>query len=293
MQHAYGVGLAQRALGHIAQAGGALEEAESSLHAALTTFDAVSARFELGRTHLSLAALAHAQDNLATTTAHLSAAQALFETLQVPQYVERTAQLARACGVSLTTRPLLPQASQHNDIPGESAPPLPDREQKPVVRQLPPGPPPGTPAGLVVGRDAELDALQRCFEAASTGHRQMVFITGEAGIGKTTVVDAFVARIATTPGLRFATGQCIEHYGPGEAYRPIFEALGRLGRAAGGSSPSCASMRRRGWRNCRGSSVSRTPRHYSGGCWGQPRSACCGNAPRRWSFSLSRRRWCW
>lgn len=62
----------------------------------------------------------------------------------------------------------------------------------------------------------------------------MVFITGEAGIGKTTVVDAFVASARAKGELWIGHGQCINHYGPGETYLPVLEALGRLCRAPGG-----------------------------------------------------------
>jgi AAA ATPase-like protein len=46
---------------------------------------------------------------------------------------------------------------------------------------------------LVVGRETDLAYLYDWLEQACEGKRQMVFIAGEAGIGKTTVVDAFVA----------------------------------------------------------------------------------------------------
>ena len=60
--------------------------------------------------------------------------------------------------------------------------------------------------------------------------RQLVFVTGEPGIGKTALVDAFLARIDRTDLLRVGRGQCVEQYGAGEAYLPVLEALGRLGR---------------------------------------------------------------
>ena len=53
---------------------------------------------------------------------------------------------------------------------------------------------------------------------------------GEAGIGKTALVEAFVSGLALRGTTRVARGQCIEHYGAGEAYLPILEAIGRLGR---------------------------------------------------------------
>jgi predicted ATPase len=61
------------------------------------------------------------------------------------------------------------------------------------------------------------------------------FIAGEAGIGKTTLVEAFVSHVAAEGHGLVGHGQCIEHYGAGEAYLPILEALGRLGREADGA----------------------------------------------------------
>ena len=63
----------------------------------------------------------------------------------------------------------------------------------------------------------------------------MIFITGEAGIGKTTLVDAWVAQVTATNGLWLGRGQCIEHHAAGEAYLPLLEALGRLGRGPEGA----------------------------------------------------------
>ena len=52
---------------------------------------------------------------------------------------------------------------------------------------------------------------------------------GEAGIGKTALVDAFVGAL-TGSAVRVARGQCIEQFGAGEPYLPVLEALGRLAR---------------------------------------------------------------
>ena len=46
----------------------------------------------------------------------------------------------------------------------------------------------------VIGREVELQQLHGWLDKALRGERQIVFVTGEAGIGKTTVVDAFVAQ---------------------------------------------------------------------------------------------------
>jgi predicted ATPase len=61
------------------------------------------------------------------------------------------------------------------------------------------------------------------------GQRQIVFITGEPGIGKTALVDEF-QRLSTReePTLRIARGQCVEGYGSAEAYYAMLEALGQL-----------------------------------------------------------------
>ena len=86
----------------------------------------------------------------------------------------------------------------------------------------------------MVGREAELSSLRRWLAGAIQGSRQVVFVTGEPGIGKTTVVDAFLAYAASSANLRIARGQCVEHFGAGEVYLPLLEAVGQLCRKPGG-----------------------------------------------------------
>ena len=83
----------------------------------------------------------------------------------------------------------------------------------------------------LVGRQTELEQLHRWHAAAQQGTRRIGFVSGEAGIGKTALVEAFLSD-AVRDGARVVRGQCIEHYGAGEAYLPVLEALGRLGRDA-------------------------------------------------------------
>jgi DNA-binding winged helix-turn-helix (wHTH) protein len=90
------------------------------------------------------------------------------------------------------------------------------------------------PAGSMVGREAELAQLHYWWGRALDGERQVVVVTGEAGIGKTTIVDTFVAQVAGRELLWIGRGQCIEQSGAGEAYLPLLEALGRLCRGADG-----------------------------------------------------------
>src|SRR5262245_61224002 len=52
-------------------------------------------------------------------------------------------------------------------------------------------------ARCVVGREAELAHLHHLLEQARRGERQLTFVTGEAGIGKTTLVDAWLERVGT------------------------------------------------------------------------------------------------
>lgn len=80
----------------------------------------------------------------------------------------------------------------------------------------------------IVGREAALAELNDNLKKSLRGQRQLIFITGEAGIGKTTLVDVFHQRAARHSNLRIARGQCIEGFGGKEAYYPILEALGQL-----------------------------------------------------------------
>ena len=83
----------------------------------------------------------------------------------------------------------------------------------------------------LVGRDAELATLELCFARAAADQRRVVFVTGEAGAGKSTLVESFLARLeATHHAVPIAHGQCIEAYGQHEPYRPLLEALERLVR---------------------------------------------------------------
>jgi len=82
----------------------------------------------------------------------------------------------------------------------------------------------------VVGRDNALSRMRSWIERIPGGERQVVFVTGEAGIGKTALVDAFVQSIASDRKIRIVRGQCLEQYGTSEAYLPVLEAIGRLCR---------------------------------------------------------------
>lgn len=97
-----------------------------------------------------------------------------------------------------------------------------------------PGAGPASVPPPLVGRAEELRELEELLAEAERGSRRIVFVTGEAGIGKTTLVDAFVAAAEAGRNVRSARGQCVEHFGSCEAYLPVLEALGRLGRSPDG-----------------------------------------------------------
>src|SRR5262249_26639711 len=86
----------------------------------------------------------------------------------------------------------------------------------------------------VVGRDLELDRFERHLESALAGQRQIVFITGDPGIGKTTLVEAFLKRVGAPGAFWLARGQCVEQHGSGEPFMPLLEGLGRLCRQPAG-----------------------------------------------------------
>jgi DNA-binding winged helix-turn-helix (wHTH) protein/predicted ATPase len=79
-----------------------------------------------------------------------------------------------------------------------------------------------------IGREAELERLGELYRLADGGRRQVVFVTGEAGIGKTTLVEGFAAAVPAAG--RVARGQCLEQRGAPEPYLPVFDALDRLCR---------------------------------------------------------------
>jgi DNA-binding winged helix-turn-helix (wHTH) protein/predicted ATPase len=101
---------------------------------------------------------------------------------------------------------------------------------------------PPAPASLV-GRGTELAQLERCLEAVRGGTRRVVFVTGEAGIGKTSLIDRLLDRAGAAAEVWCARGRCIAHYGAGEAYLPVLDALGRLG-GEGASVPLARCLSR-------------------------------------------------
>jgi DNA-binding winged helix-turn-helix (wHTH) protein len=78
--------------------------------------------------------------------------------------------------------------------------------------------PPVVTGPIIVGRQREVDALEGWFQCAARGDRQLVFLSGEAGVGKTTVLNLWLTRLAAENALWIGRGQCTEHYGEAEPY---------------------------------------------------------------------------
>jgi DNA-binding winged helix-turn-helix (wHTH) protein/tetratricopeptide (TPR) repeat protein len=84
-----------------------------------------------------------------------------------------------------------------------------------------------------VGRQPELGRLHECFRLAGQGARQFVFITGEAGIGKTALTEAFLSSpVFRASDVCVLHGQCVEQHGQREPYMPMLEALERAMRSS-------------------------------------------------------------
>jgi tetratricopeptide (TPR) repeat protein len=111
-------------------------------------------------------------------------------------------------------------ATEAASLPAPSLPPL-------LVE------PPRAPGRPFVGREKELQFLAERFSRAQSGERQIVFVTGAAGVGKTALIEAFLASEAVS-GMRapvwVGRAGCFERHGPGEAYLSVLEALEQLAR---------------------------------------------------------------
>jgi predicted ATPase len=92
-----------------------------------------------------------------------------------------------------------------------------------------------------VGREQERAALWAGFESAAAGGGLLLCVTGEPGIGKTTLVEDFLAELADgEPAWCVARGRCSERLAGAEAYLPVLEALDSLLRGTAGEAAARA-----------------------------------------------------
>jgi DNA-binding CsgD family transcriptional regulator len=84
---------------------------------------------------------------------------------------------------------------------------------------------------VFVGRQEELVSLAGEVARAETGVSGFVLVSGEAGVGKTRLVEE-AARVAEAAGVRVLTGRCVELGPEGLPLAPLAEALRALKRSA-------------------------------------------------------------
>ena len=94
---------------------------------------------------------------------------------------------------------------------------------------------------VTVGRPRERAALHEILSAAARGHGRMAGVAGEAGMGKSTLVeDVLRDLIADEQSWFIARGRCSERLAGTEAYLPFLDALGNLLRGDG--HETCARL---------------------------------------------------
>jgi tetratricopeptide (TPR) repeat protein len=82
---------------------------------------------------------------------------------------------------------------------------------------------------VFVARERELEKLGKTLDAVLCGQGRVVFVTGEAGSGKTALIAEFARRAQeANDNLVFANGNCNAHTGIGDPYLPFREILGLL-----------------------------------------------------------------
>ncbi len=94
---------------------------------------------------------------------------------------------------------------------------------------------PEVPRSPLVGRQRALGVLEEHLRKALAGKPQIVFVTGEPGIGKSAVVEEFGRLVsAAESDVRIAHGQCVEGFGSKEPFYPVLDAIGSLTQRADG-----------------------------------------------------------
>ncbi len=82
---------------------------------------------------------------------------------------------------------------------------------------------------IFIAREQQLRQLHECLAQAVNGQGRVCFVSGEAGSGKTTLVNEFTRRAQKeNESLAVAVGLCDAQTGVGDAYLPFREVLGQL-----------------------------------------------------------------
>ena len=81
----------------------------------------------------------------------------------------------------------------------------------------------------IVGRENERAELRRAYDLARQGHGGLLCVSGDAGLGKTALVDAFLDDLLQNgQTFHLARGRCSESLTDSEPFMPWIEALGAL-----------------------------------------------------------------
>jgi DNA-binding winged helix-turn-helix (wHTH) protein len=111
----------------------------------------------------------------------------------------------------------------------------------PQAPTSPPDPAGGAPLRLAggaarcfVGRERELSLLDVHAQGALQGRRQLVLVLGEAGLGKSALIDAFLGS-APMPGGLLGCAVCLEQSGELEPFDPWLSLLADLAAGPGGA----------------------------------------------------------
>jgi predicted ATPase/DNA-binding winged helix-turn-helix (wHTH) protein len=107
--------------------------------------------------------------------------------------------------------------------------------QAPAVSPSVTAPVISTKTTLLIGRDAALQQLSEAWASAQSGNKQLSFVSAEAGVGKTALVQGwlgqqFLDADNPTPCL-LANAACFDQHGSGEPYLPVLNALSSLLKA--------------------------------------------------------------
>ena len=80
----------------------------------------------------------------------------------------------------------------------------------------------------VIGRESDLARLEDFLQLVVNGEQHFVLVSGEPGIGKTTLLELFLENVSERYTAQVIQAQCIVHFGPSEAYGPILEAINEV-----------------------------------------------------------------
>jgi DNA-binding winged helix-turn-helix (wHTH) protein len=117
-------------------------------------------------------------------TTHVRAIrQALGDNAKAPRYLETVHRRGYLFIAPLTTTP--PVVSKEGGVVSSQYSVVSTSKPQPT-------PDPRSPTPSFVGRETEITRLHQALNKALDGKRQIIFVTGEPGIGKTSLVEAFL-----------------------------------------------------------------------------------------------------